>query len=248
VQNRYVGDIGDFAKYGLLRQLLTASDLRLGIVWYLFQNETHNSDGRHIGYLRKQVFSSLDPHLHQVLEKLVSTGTRSVKAVAKSGIFPKTTIYFDAPISGSFHRQSSRQVRELQRSAWLQKAIAATANCDLIFFDPDNGLETPSVGRYSPKGGKYVFWDELSSFWESGQSLLVYHHLNRTASVVKQTEILQEKFAAKFPDAGLIRHFLFRRGSCRHFWLIAQDRHTPYYQTAVERIFHSDWREYLFAG
>src|ERR1700750_1369897 len=169
MQNRYVGDVGDFAKYGLLRQLAVGGSLRLGIVWYLFDDEAHNSDGRHISYLRESSFNRLDPQLHRVLEKLVSTGTRSVKAVARSGILPSATISFDEPIVRSSHLASSREIREHQRAAWLQKAIAATVNCDLVFFDPDNGIETPSVARHSPKGGKYVFWEELLSFWERGQ-------------------------------------------------------------------------------
>jgi hypothetical protein len=51
MQNRYVGDVGDFAKYGLLRQLTMDDQLHLGVIWYLFDDETHNSDGRHVTYL-----------------------------------------------------------------------------------------------------------------------------------------------------------------------------------------------------
>ena len=47
MQNRYVGDIGDFGKYHLLQEL-SMPDLKLGIVWYLIPNENHNSDGKHV--------------------------------------------------------------------------------------------------------------------------------------------------------------------------------------------------------
>ena len=45
MQDQYVGDIGDFGKYGLLRHLFGRPEgadaapedaLRLGVVWYLF--------------------------------------------------------------------------------------------------------------------------------------------------------------------------------------------------------------------
>ena len=43
MQDQYVGDIGDFGKYGLLRHLTgmrgdaaPEDALRLGVVWYLF--------------------------------------------------------------------------------------------------------------------------------------------------------------------------------------------------------------------
>jgi hypothetical protein len=248
MQNRYVGDVGDFAKYGLLRQLVTESKLRLGIVWYLFNDETHNADGRHIGYIKNLAFQALDPQLHQILERLLSAGRRSVKSIARSEIFPNNTVFFDAPIFKTSGLVSSGHLRERQRAAWLRKAFAATAECDLVFFDPDNGLETPSVARHSPKAGKYVFWEELLPFWGRGQSLIIYHHLNRTASVAKQTEILQAKFASKFADASLVRHFLFRRGSCRHFWLVSQKSHSPHCLSAINRVSQSEWREYLTVG
>ena len=43
MQNRYTGDIGDFAKYGLLRALCPGH--RLGVAWYLYPDESHNEDG-----------------------------------------------------------------------------------------------------------------------------------------------------------------------------------------------------------
>jgi len=55
MQNRYTADIGDFGKYGLLRALCSTVDdgskLRLGVVWYLVPDESHNADGKFIQYL-----------------------------------------------------------------------------------------------------------------------------------------------------------------------------------------------------
>jgi hypothetical protein len=246
MQNRYVGDVGDFAKYGLLRQLMTESRLRLGVIWYLFNDEVHNADGRHISYLKSPVFHALDPELHQILDGLLSAGQRSVKAIAKSRALPHETVFYDAPIAKAGSGFAHRHLRENRRAAWLQRAFITTKTCDLVFFDPDNGLETKSVVRHAPKGGKYVFWDELTPFWTRGQSLVVYHHLNRTASVEKQTEKLRENFESRFAEAGLICSFLFRRGSCRHFWLVAQERHSLHCRSVIDKISQSEWRKYLF--
>ena len=60
MQNRYVGDVGDFAKYALLRRLagsLEERPIRLGIVWCLYPDESHNSDGSHVSYLRRPEFA-----------------------------------------------------------------------------------------------------------------------------------------------------------------------------------------------
>ena len=52
VQNRYAGDIGDYLKLAILRAL--SRGYRLGIAWWLYPDESHNGDGRHIGYLAIQ--------------------------------------------------------------------------------------------------------------------------------------------------------------------------------------------------
>ena len=49
MQNRYVGDIGDYLKLGILRAL--SPKYRLGVAWWIYPDETHNADGQHIGYL-----------------------------------------------------------------------------------------------------------------------------------------------------------------------------------------------------
>ena len=51
MQNRYIGDIGDFAKYGLIRAITGIQ--KIGIAWYLYPDESHNKGGRRIGYLDK---------------------------------------------------------------------------------------------------------------------------------------------------------------------------------------------------
>jgi hypothetical protein len=127
----------------------------------------------------------------------------------------------------------------------LSKALRSTSDCDLVYFDPDNGIETKSVPLHSPKSGKYIFWDELMPFWERGQSLLIYHHLNRTAPIERQAEILKEKFSLRFAATAEIRCFLFRRGSCRHFWLIANKPHASKLMLRTEALLQSPWREYF---
>ena len=44
MKNQYVGDIGDYGKYGLLR-FLSNHGIRIGINWYLTENDRSN-DGR----------------------------------------------------------------------------------------------------------------------------------------------------------------------------------------------------------
>lgn len=46
MQDRYTGDSGDYIKYVLLRAL--SLGLKLGVAWYLYPDEDHNSDGKHV--------------------------------------------------------------------------------------------------------------------------------------------------------------------------------------------------------
>jgi len=63
MQDRYTGDIGDFAKYGLLRYILDRADVTLGINWYLVPDEAHNRDGRHNRYsVREFIFVLQENH------------------------------------------------------------------------------------------------------------------------------------------------------------------------------------------
>jgi len=248
MQDRYVGDVGDFAKYALLRSIVSHRSIRLGIIWCLFRDESHNADGRHTSYLRRPEFRRLDPDLHDRLALIVSSDHRSVQKICTAGIFPSGTISCDLPVSASSQVGVERAAREAHRAKWLATALAITTKCNVVFLDPDNGLQVPSVPRHYPKAGKYIFWDELRSFWERGQSLIVYHHLNRRASVRDQTKAIKRKFKEKFPDASMIAYLLFRRGSCRHFWIVGQVQHASILQSKIEALLDSGWSEYFEVG
>ena len=87
MQNRYVGDIGDFVKFGILRKLLPG--YRLGVAWWLHPDETHNTDGRHIGYLRHaDQWWHFDPQLFDALEEIVKSGQRNVRALETANVLP----------------------------------------------------------------------------------------------------------------------------------------------------------------
>jgi hypothetical protein len=224
MQNRYVGDVGDYGKYALLRHLCasdTGNSLHLAVSWYLFPDEILNNDGRHISYLKDPEFAKLDPSLHTALDSIVSAGRRHVYHVFRYGCLPKSTVFFSQPISlGVTHAGPEERIR--YRDTWLKAGIQQTQNCELVFFDPDNGLEIPSVPKDHPKAGKYVYWDELSAFWSRGDTLLIYHHLNRTTSTARQVQSLKLRFSAVLDKAAVVP-LVFRRGSSRVFWLVHHD-------------------------
>ncbi len=252
MQDRYVGDVGDFGKFGLLRVLTKGSNgaFQLGVVWCQYPDENHNGDGRHLAYLDRPDFSNLEPRLHAALAKLVRSGQRSMAAIETSNILPFGTSFFrDPTVDKSRGRQSSAD-RSAYRDAWRARALAATETADVVFFDPDNGLETTSFPVGHPKAGKYIFWDDLLPFWRRGQSLVVYHHLNRRAAAAVQTAALRARFHQKLASIAFLAPLLFRRGSCRHFWIVGQGRHSPRLEQLISQFqangwschFDSEWR------
>ena len=172
-----------------------------------------------MSYLRKREFEALDEPLRVALRKIVTSGNRSVRAVSGSELFPNATIFCDAATAATTGSALSRVDRMKHRFDWLDIAFKITKQCELVFFDPDNGLEIASVPRHHPNAGKYIYWDELIPFWCRGQALLVYHHLNRTKPAPQQVNDLRSRFLARFCEASVLP-LVFRRGSCRVFWLV----------------------------
>jgi len=240
MQDRYVGDVGDFGKFALLRDLTRDRKLRLGVVWCHYPDEGHNGDGRHVSYLQKPSMASLDPELHSALNILVANGRRSLHAIEQSGVLPLDTLFFRETLRPAYPEARS-QLRLQHRASWLDRALSTTAEADLVFFDPDNGLETPSIGNSHPKAGKYIFWEELVPFWQRGQSLVVYHHLNRTMSASEQTGRLYRDFSRRLANPALVLPMTFRRGSCRHFWVVAQQRHAKALKKAATTFLARGW-------
>jgi len=64
MQNRYVADIGDYGKYGLLSFICKNTGLHLGVNWYLVNpeevGENENSDGNKTQYLKSEKYMKYD--------------------------------------------------------------------------------------------------------------------------------------------------------------------------------------------
>ena len=243
MQNRYVGDVGDFAKYALLRALRKGqpNTSRLAVIWYLYPDESHNADGRHTSYLNSDSFRALDPQLHRSLDHLVRRAKRNVVEVKNAGVLPTGTIFFEELAAGESGEGKSGARRERFRSEWFSRAQAAAARADIVFLDPDNGIEAHSVPKCAPKAGKYVFWDEIEALWDRGHSLVIYHHLNRTMTVSMQARALADRFVKRLSNPPLLRSLLFRRGSCRHFWIVGQAAHAADLQFRMDEFLVSGW-------
>lgn len=173
MQDRYVGDFGDFVKLALLRALMPG--YRLGVAWWLYPDENHNSDGRHIGYLQQpSVWRAFDPDLFDGLAKIVASGDRRVVALQDAGFFPGAA-FCDKIIP----TEGTPAQRRACRAAWFARVQAIMAGRDLVFLDPDNGLEPANFSAGAAVGGKCVSLEQLAALSGPDRTLIVYHHQTR---------------------------------------------------------------------
>lgn len=165
MQDRYAGDIGDYVKLALLRAL--SPGRRLGLAWFKTPDESHNKDGRHVGYLdRPDRCRELDPELFDHLSQVVSQGQRSIEMLRP--VLPADSVW---------HERRLADPRE--RGGWWRSLVETLGAADLIFLDPDNGLAPVGLTRGSKKSIKSIFWDEVSQLRRPGRALLLYHHQTR---------------------------------------------------------------------
>ena len=173
MQNRYVGDIGDYLKLSILRAL--SPGYRLGVAWWLFPDEAHNGDGRHVDYLnRPDQWRRFDPVLFDALRRVVSSGQRNVQALEALCIIPGATYADDVIPSGGPVAQ-----RLSARRTWLASVQWTLEQANLLFLDADNGLEPAGYRPTASKSGRSITLTELRELALPGRCLIVYHHQSR---------------------------------------------------------------------
>lgn len=169
MKDQYFGDINDYRKYGLLRGLMRDGNLRTTVCWMLTPPDDRR-DGGKIGYLEQpQRWRAYDPELYDwVRHTVLERDTREVGQIEVAGLLPQTQFH-----SALVPRSS------VERTAYMQSLQRLASGSELVFFDPDNGLEVASVRPGSSGSVRYLFWSEAAATFRMGASLLIYQHFAR---------------------------------------------------------------------
>lgn len=232
MQDRYAGDIGDFGKFGFLREL-ERGGLSLGINWYLTfpeGKEQKQNDGRYTDILQ---YESCDKQLADVLHTISGSGPeRSVEALERSGLL-KSAIYYREPAG----------IKE-KRVKWHRQALDILKQADVVFLDPDNGLLVKSVSTNSKKAVKYIIDDELRGYLESGrnQAVIFYQHRARKKQEIYLAEIKNRILRICGDLNPILMALTFPKKSVRDYFVICPNGlHAERIQAAIDVMLSGEW-------
>jgi hypothetical protein len=177
---------------------------------------------------------------------VVAGEDRSIAALERVGVLGEDTVYFSDPLDLSGLPVSARSARSELRTAWVDRAVARTAGCDLVFVDPDNGIRADAhqVPRHRTTAVKHAYLDDLLPYAQRSQSIVGYHHADRSAAVEVQAERRLAELAEALPLQPLAA-VRASRGSTRLFLLAAAPAHAPRLQKRLTAIEASVWRDEL---
>ena len=233
MKNQYVGDIGDYGKYGLLR-FLAVKGIRIGVNWYLTEND-ETEDGKFTQYLsdqREDGDRRYDEALFQTLRAIVKKGknNKSVQDIEENDIIPNAV----------FFHETLKATNRQERKGWHERALKAllAENVDLVFADPDNGTLSEKEKATRRNGEKYALLEELRDYYDNGKDVVYYCHKAR-----RNEQSWRDK-KAEFNDDGhqaKIVVLTFHRGTQRSYIFAVHPEHSSQYDAMLEEFLQGAW-------
>ena len=139
MKDQYFGNRHDYIKYALLRCLTRDNDVRTAVCWMLTPPVEHYGGGL-TSYLRKPSalsYRPIDEELFKCLREAVCIREeRAVSVIEESGLLHDTSFCRDQLTDSAAHR-----------TKYFKEFLRLAEGRELLFFDPDNGLEPTNV-RY----------------------------------------------------------------------------------------------------
>ena len=182
MKNQYVADINDYKKYLLIDDLSHYYE-SVDVCWMLTENDGRR-DGRKVSYLFNEE-KRHDRKIYDYLKNLVITGIRDVMAIEGGEIL---------------------SVRKYYK---LLSAIDLNDMPELLFLDPDNGIEVKSIPYGKAHSERYIYYCDMKKFIDKGSDLLIYQHYPR----VNHGEYHQKRTSEIINKLGDVQVIHFDRGT-----------------------------------
>ena len=229
MKNQYVGDIGDYGKYGLLR-FLSGKGIKIGINWYLTENDGTN-DGKFTDYLTKKDDRLYDDKLFDLLIPIVNKGKKkSVIDVEKRQIIPKAVFFNELLNTTDLN----------ERNAWHERAKEKliNGNTELVFADPDNGTLADYKKAGHRNGAKYAALEELLDYYNEGKDVVYYCHKARRKE--KDWQNKKREFLDMKSDAKIVV-LTFHRGTQRSYIFATHPENYEKYDKIINEFLSGPW-------
>ena len=231
MKNQYVGDIGDYGKYGLLR-FLASYGIKIGVNWFLTENDG-STDGKFTTYLKNPADRVYDPELFDALQNIADHPDKTVKMIKQAGIIP------DAEFFGEMLKSSSLKAdaREWNRRLWFNNSTLMLGNAELIFADPDNGISYRKTAR-TKDSEKFILPEDVAEYYNSGRNVVYYCHKGRRKQ--EAWEQAKAEIRNHIRDAQILA-VTFHRGTQRSYIFVLHPDCYMKYEKIITAFLDSEW-------
>ncbi|MEK9151818.1 MAG: hypothetical protein AAB692_00460 [Patescibacteria group bacterium] len=204
MKNQYFGDFGDYQKFSLLRCLRDTGGFRITVHWMKTKDDASN-DGSRIGYLEDPaVWDSFDRDIFEFLRDCMALKNRDLA-------------HYETSHHASGIKFFNDYVNDLSKRSEMLEAIRRDKTSDLIFFDPDNGIEVTSTNPNNVH--KYVLRSDIETVLGSGKSVLIYQHFirkNRDIFIREKVQKIKRHFRVSVSVIRVRHSVYFLLGQKRH--------------------------------
>lgn len=231
MKNQYVGDIGDYGKYGLLR-FLASYGIKIGVNWFLTENDG-STDGKFTTYLKNPADRVYDPELFDALQNIADHPDKTVKMIKQAGIIPGAEFYGELLKGSSLEADA----REWNRRLWFNNSTLMLGNAELIFADPDNGISYRKTARIKDSE-KFILPEDVAEYYNSGRNVVYYCHKGRRKQ--EAWDQAKEEIRNHIRDAQLLA-VTCHRGTQRSYIFVLHPDCYMKYERIITAFLNSEW-------
>ena len=231
MKNQYVGDIGDYGKYGLLR-FLASHGIKIGVNWFLTENDG-STDGKFTTYLKNPADRVYDPELFDALQNIADHPDKTIKMIEQAGIIPGAEFYGELLKGSSLEADA----REWNRRLWFNNSTLMLGNAELIFADPDNGISYRKTAR-TKDSEKFILPEDVAEYYNSGRNVVYYCHKGRRKHEV--WEQAKAEIRNHIRDAQILA-VTFHRGTQRSYIFVLHPDCYMKYEKIITAFLDSEW-------
>ena len=130
------------------------------------------------------------------------------------------------------------------RDKWHSEALKKLHNQDIIFLDPDNGLEVKSTKPYSKNGNKYTTYEEAADYYAQDSTVIIYNHRDRKPENEYLKRFYQFKNMEETKNAKMF-YLRASRYSVQDYLFLVQERHFSDLERAIDNFLATEWCRYL---